>query len=112
MLVCFSLALILISLVYLLFYLAGKSEKWEPSIGSSFECGFRSYFFSRFSFSIHYFLIALIFLFLDLEICLILPFLNEYFEDQEMLTYVVIFVRVLLLGLLYEWIESKIEWNF
>lgn len=69
---------------------------------SPFECGFSSYFFSRFSFSIHYFLIALIFLFLDLELCFIIPFFNERIPDIKNLIPLIIVTAILLIGLFQE----------
>lgn len=104
--------LILITLILTLFYWASKNGKNEFLGSTTFECGFSSYFYSRHSFSIHYYLVALIFLFLDLEVCFMLPFLVEDTNNPLMWLYVAFFAIVLLLGLIKEWIENKLDWEF
>lgn len=91
-------------------FLLGKSEAWDKNSSSSFECGFRSYFNSRFSFSIHYFLIGLVFLFLDLELCIIIPFFNEGINNLVIILVLTFFIFILLIGLIHEWSTSKLDW--
>lgn len=106
------LGLLISSVILFLFFLAGKMEKWDASTRSVFECGFTAYFYSRFSFSIHFLVVALIFLFLDLEICFIFPYFAEDVSSFEKIQIIFLFLVVLLSGLLEEWKEKKIEWNF
>lgn len=82
------------------------------NIRSVFECGFTSYFFSRFSFSIHYFIIGLIFLFLDLEICYIIPFFNEDFSSIGISFFFWLFILILILGLIEEWTLELLDWKY
>lgn len=103
---------ILIIKLILLFFLLSKKQKWDLLLFSTFECGFTSYFFSRFSFSIHYFIIGLIFLFLDLELCFLFPFFNEDFSSLISMNFMWIFIFTLLLGLLMEWKEGELDWKF
>lgn len=102
--------LVLIFVISFLFDLLRKKAAWELAIARSFECGFNSYFFSRYSFSIHYFLIALIFLFLDLELCLVMPFFLDTLHNFIPLVRVFLFVILLLIGLLEEWRRGQLEW--
>lgn len=103
---------VLILILGILFFISRKREKWESLISTSFECGFSSYYFSRFSFSIHYFLVGLIFLFLDLELSFILPFFRESLGNILIEMSIFFFIFILLTGLIIEWKEGKLEWNF
>lgn len=77
---------------------------------SSFECGYDPFFNPRSSFSIQFFKIILIFLLFDVEIILIFPlplfqFLN-YFNN----IFFLVILRVLILGLYFEWKEGSLKW--
>lgn len=74
-------------------------EKLRP-----FECGFIGYEERRTSFSIHFFLVRLIFLVFDIELVLIYPFLREINESFIFFTNIIIilFVFILSIGLLIE----------
>lgn len=106
------LVLILCSLLMILFYYAGIKNKLDKLGQRSFECGFTSHFNSRHSFSVHYFVISLIFLFLDLEICFVLPFFIEDLNNIEIVLGLLLFISVLLLGLFKEWIDKKLIWEY
>lgn len=103
--------MILVILIISIFFFLRKQRKWDKIINSQFECGFISYFPSRCSFSIDYYLIGLIFLFLDLELCFLIPVFNEYSYDIRFSKLVFIFVIILLLGLLEEWKEGALDWK-
>nr|YP_009228525.1 NADH dehydrogenase subunit 3 [Epitrimerus sabinae]ALK03788.1 NADH dehydrogenase subunit 3 [Epitrimerus sabinae] len=104
--------LIVVTLLSMVFYVLSFKHNWMKEGGSPFECGFSSYFYSRFSFSIHYFLIGLIFLFLDLELSFLMPVLIEGSFSIWVKTSFVVFLSVLLLGILWEWKEKKLDWTF
>nr|AQQ72864.1 NADH dehydrogenase subunit 3 [Leipothrix sp. 1 XFX-2017] len=104
--------LVLIFLLSVMFFLASSKMKMNFNSQTPFECGFSSYFYSRHSFSIHYFIITLIFLFLDLEICFLFPFFMEDLGSVSLASVTYVFVSVLLLGLLKEWQEMKLDWVF
>lgn len=103
--------LILLNFIIILFFFARKIIKFDSLLSSIFECGFTSYFYSRFSFSIHYFVLALIFLFLDLELCFIIPFFCEYTRKVSLI-FLVFVLLILFLGLILEWKQGKLDWIF
>lgn len=106
-----SLSIILVLLILTIFSVLRKKSDLESLVTSIFECGFSSYYFSRFSFSIHYFSVALVFLFLDLELCYLLPFFNSGMSDLRFITIFWLFLLILTLGLLEEWTFGILDWK-
>lgn len=102
---------LILALLGVLFLLRKTEKNWEEKRFRIFECGFTSYFYSRYSFSIQYFLIRLVFLFLDLELCFIIPMISERSANIKIYTFLTIFLIVLLIGLLEEWRIGALQWN-
>jgi NADH-ubiquinone oxidoreductase chain 3 len=70
---------------------------------SAFECGFHSFLQSRSPFNISFFIYALVYLLLDLEILLVFPFaVSEYTNDVYGLITVLIFILIITIGFVYE----------
>nr|AXS65118.1 NADH dehydrogenase subunit 3 [Elateroidea sp. 6 KM-2017] len=83
-------------------------EKMSP-----FECGFDPESSARIPFSLHFFLIAVIFLIFDVEITLILPFiltLKTMNMGNLMITFTAL-IMILLLGLYHEWGQGALKWT-
>nr|QWZ46368.1 NADH dehydrogenase subunit 3 [Pelecyphorus foveolatus] len=80
---------------------------------SPFECGFDPKSPARLPFSLHFFLIAIIFLIFDVEITLLFPmiisikFSNLTFYFSVLL----IFIIILILGLFHEWNQGALDWS-
>merc|ERR1712062_790390 len=70
----FILALLLLILGKLL----RKKYKYDREFQSPFECGFSTFNDYRLKFSLHFFLIALIFIIFDVELIILFPFYSEY----------------------------------
>nr|ALO71075.1 NADH deshydrogenase subunit 3 [Pselaphinae sp. 7 EF-2015] len=80
---------------------------------SPFECGFDPFKSSRLPFSLHFFLIAMIFLIFDIEISLLIPLV--YLINMNSMTYFIVMMFLfimLLLGLYYEWYQGALKWLF
>nr|ALO71023.1 NADH deshydrogenase subunit 3 [Pselaphinae sp. 5 EF-2015] len=80
---------------------------------SPFECGFDPFKSPRLPFSLHFFLIAMIFLIFDIEISLLIPLI--YLVNMNSMSYFIImmiFFIILLLGLYYEWHQGALNWLF
>lgn len=70
---------------------------------SVFECGFHSFSQSRTPFNISFFIYALLFLILDLEILLMYPYaVSSYVNNVYGLVLVLIFTIILTIGFVYE----------
>lgn len=75
-----------------------------------FECGLNHNILNVIPFSYQFFLIAVLFLIFDIEISLMLPFSIEtwsLFNSNS----VWLIIVVLLIGVLYEWKNGKINWT-
>nr|YP_008378745.1 NADH dehydrogenase subunit 3 [Brachycybe lecontii]AFR77042.1 NADH dehydrogenase subunit 3 [Brachycybe lecontii] len=108
-----SMMIIIISLIILMMttILSMKSmsdrEKTSP-----FECGFDPMNSSRTPFSIHFFMIAIIFIIFDIEIVILLPIPISLFNSNNiyMLLTSMMFISTLLMGLFYEWKMGSLKW--
>nr|YP_637120.1 NADH dehydrogenase subunit 3 [Adoxophyes honmai]AAY57398.1 NADH dehydrogenase subunit 3 [Adoxophyes honmai] len=80
---------------------------------SPFECGFDPKSSARLPFSLHFFLITVIFLIFDVEIALIFPMIST-FSFVNMIIWTKInyfFMIVLILGLYHEWNQNMLKWT-
>nr|YP_009743907.1 NADH dehydrogenase subunit 3 [Orecta lycidas]QIE12681.1 NADH dehydrogenase subunit 3 [Orecta lycidas] len=80
---------------------------------SPFECGFDPKSSARMPFSLHFFLITVIFLIFDIEIALIFPIiitlkLTNIFINMKISFF---FICILLLGLYHEWNQNMLNWT-
>nr|WEV93850.1 NADH dehydrogenase subunit 3 [Patania chlorophanta] len=109
-----SIIILLISniMMFISIILSKKSfsdrEKCSP-----FECGFDPKSSPRIPFSLHFFLITMIFLIFDVEIALIFPIIN-LFKLTNFIIWSKIsffFIMILLLGLFHEWNQNMLNWT-
>ena len=79
---------------------------------SVYECGFDPFHSPGKPFSIRFFLIAILFLVFDLEISYLFPWscCSNIISLQGQLV-VLMFLIILTLGLVYEWIKGGLEWE-
>nr|AXS67639.1 NADH dehydrogenase subunit 3 [Cicadellidae gen. sp. 1 JCX-2018] len=85
-----------------------NSQKSSP-----FECGFNPMSQTRLPFSIHFFMIAVIFLIFDIEIIIIMPLIitMKISMMKNWLTIALIFIIILIMGLYYEWMNGMLNWT-
>ena len=78
---------------------------------SIFECGFHSFLGqNRTQFGVKFFIFALVYLLLDLEILLTFPFaLSEYTNDIYGLTIALLFIIVITIGFVFELGKSALK---
>uniref|UniRef100_A0AAU6PCN3 NADH-ubiquinone oxidoreductase chain 3 n=1 Tax=Laticorona longa TaxID=3133674 RepID=A0AAU6PCN3_9HEMI len=103
--------ILLLMFFFCLFF--SKSMICDYQKSSSFECGFNSMSLKRLPFSIHFFLIAVIFLIFDIEIAIIFPIVIVLsYSDLYMWFYVIsFFIFVLIFGLYHEWYNGILNWT-
>nr|APX39699.1 NADH dehydrogenase subunit 3 [Exosoma lusitanicum] len=115
MLIYLTLMIYLITMILiLLLNLVSKKTFYDREKSSPFECGFDPKTSSRLPFSLHFFLIAIIFLIFDVEITLLLPLLIVM-KLTNILSYTIIlifFVMILLIGLYHEWKQGALNWSY
>ena len=103
--IIFSLTLLLISIIT-------RTHTPEPDKISIYECGFDPFKRSRLPFSIKFFLIGVLFLIFDLEISYIFPWCNTI-KEMKWIRFIImtLFIIILTLGFIYEWLEEGLEWE-
>nr|YP_011036712.1 NADH dehydrogenase subunit 3 [Xestocephalus iguchii]WRK21316.1 NADH dehydrogenase subunit 3 [Xestocephalus iguchii] len=80
---------------------------------SPFECGFNPMSFSRIPFSIHFFIISVLFLIFDIEIIIILPMIITM-KSSMLMTWMLtstMVILILLMGLYHEWNNGLLNWT-
>nr|YP_004857868.1 NADH dehydrogenase subunit 3 [Protantigius superans]ADN43199.1 NADH dehydrogenase subunit 3 [Protantigius superans] len=115
MILLFNLSIIIILLsnfIMFLSFLLGKKMMWDREKCSPFECGFDPMSSARIPFSLHFFLITMIFLIFDVEIALIFPIIKLF----KMVNFIIwtkisfFFIIMLLIGLYHEWNQNMLNW--
>nr|YP_007624547.1 NADH dehydrogenase subunit 3 [Lophophorus sclateri]ACR44489.1 NADH dehydrogenase subunit 3 [Lophophorus sclateri] len=103
----FMLSTALTTLNFWLAQMTPDTEKLSP-----YECGFDPLGSARLPFSIRFFLVAILFLLFDLEIALLLPlpWAIQLQSPITTLTWTMIIITLLTLGLIYEWMQGGLEW--
>nr|AFQ62247.1 NADH dehydrogenase subunit 3 [Osphya bipunctata] len=113
--ILFSMAMIIsiiITLMILIVNLISKKSFSDREKSSPFECGFDPKSSSRLPFSLHFFLIALIFLIFDIEITLLFPLILTL-NFNNLINYFlifIVFIFILLIGLFHEWNQGALNW--
>nr|YP_009561402.1 NADH dehydrogenase subunit 3 [Zophobas atratus]QAT19102.1 NADH dehydrogenase subunit 3 [Zophobas atratus] len=93
--------------------LTSKKTITDREKSSPFECGFDPKSSSRLPFSLHFFLIAIIFLIFDVEITLLLPMIITL-KSNSLMSYFIttsVFIAILLIGLYHEWKQGALNWT-
>nr|YP_008758087.1 NADH dehydrogenase subunit 3 [Jellisonia amadoi]AGW80401.1 NADH dehydrogenase subunit 3 [Jellisonia amadoi] len=100
-------------LIMMLASLLSYKSIYDQEKNSPFECGFDPFSSSRLPFSLHFFLIAIIFLIFDIEIALLLPMILIFSSSIKFYWLItsIIFILILLLGLYYEWYQGMLNWS-
>nr|YP_010363583.1 NADH dehydrogenase subunit 3 [Cephalallus oberthueri]UNZ12697.1 NADH dehydrogenase subunit 3 [Cephalallus oberthueri] len=109
-----SLIILLINfLLIIMLNLFSKKSFMDREKSSPFECGFDPKSTARLPFSLHFFLIAVIFLIFDVEITLLLPMILTL-KYSNLLNYsilIIFFIFILLMGLYHEWKQGALNWT-
>nr|AND96738.1 NADH deshydrogenase subunit 3 [Onthophagus nitidior] len=101
------------NILIILSSIISKKSFIDREKSSPFECGFDPKSSSRMPFSLHFFLIAVIFLIFDVEITLLIPIIMSI-KISSMLNFNLIiffFIFILLFGLYYEWKKGALTWT-
>nr|YP_010139270.1 NADH dehydrogenase subunit 3 [Tullbergia mixta]QQK54724.1 NADH dehydrogenase subunit 3 [Tullbergia mixta] len=95
-------------------FILAKKDSPEREKPSPFECGFDPICSARLPFSLHFFLITVIFLIFDVEITLILP-ISQALSSLNLVpitAILILFMAILLAGLYAEWRQGALDWYF
>jgi NADH-quinone oxidoreductase subunit A len=91
--------------------LVGK-HKHTPEKDQAYECGMRPTGDAREPFSVHFYLVALVFILFDIEAIFLYPWALVYHELKvfgfvEMMLY----IMILLVGYIFLWKKGALDWN-
>nr|AOY36479.1 NADH dehydrogenase subunit 3 [Chrysis fulgida] len=112
MMIVFILFLFISLFLMFLNFLISKKMNEDREKKSSYECGFDSFNSARLPYSVHFFLISMIFLIFDLELSLLFPLILVFeFLKFSMFMVYMIFMMIFFVGLMLEWFEGSLEWN-
>nr|QGU84913.1 NADH dehydrogenase subunit 3 [Gibbovalva kobusi] len=107
-----SFIMIISNLMMMVSMLISKKSLMDREKCSPFECGFDPKSKARIPFSLHFFLITVIFLIFDVEIALIFPMIMT-FKMTNLIYWSLVsifFLLVLLMGLYHEWNQNMLNW--
>nr|YP_010329882.1 NADH dehydrogenase subunit 3 [Artena dotata]UHA56171.1 NADH dehydrogenase subunit 3 [Artena dotata]UNP54632.1 NADH dehydrogenase subunit 3 [Artena dotata] len=109
----FFLIMIISNIMMFLSIILSKKSFSDREKSSPFECGFDPKSSARIPFSLHFFLITVIFLIFDVEIALIFPII-PLFKMVNFLLWTKIsffFIIILIMGLYHEWNQNMLNWT-
>nr|YP_009731713.1 NADH dehydrogenase subunit 3 [Carpophilus dimidiatus]QHR79661.1 NADH dehydrogenase subunit 3 [Carpophilus dimidiatus] len=113
MLFMFTMISLIGTIMIIVLNLVSKKTFSDREKNSPFECGFDPKNSARLPFSLHFFLIAIIFLIFDVEITLLLPLIMTL-KLTSMINFSTIsisFIAILLIGLYHEWNQGALNWS-
>nr|YP_010025764.1 NADH dehydrogenase subunit 3 [Appias albina]QOQ36409.1 NADH dehydrogenase subunit 3 [Appias albina] len=114
MLIMSTLFILLSNLFILISSIISKKTNLDREKCSPFECGFDPKSLPRIPFSLHFFLITVIFLIFDVEIALIFPIIPTFSLSNIMIWFKTssFFIIMLLIGLYHEWNQKMLNWTY
>nr|YP_010026151.1 NADH dehydrogenase subunit 3 [Ctenoplusia albostriata]QOQ36999.1 NADH dehydrogenase subunit 3 [Ctenoplusia albostriata] len=109
----FLLIMLISNIMMFLSIILSKKTYSDREKSSPFECGFDPKSSARMPFSLHFFLITVIFLIFDVEIALIFPII-PLFKLVNFILWTKIsffFICILLIGVYHEWNQNMLNWT-
>nr|AFP16886.1 NADH dehydrogenase subunit 3 [Anaspis sp. BMNH 840206] len=99
-------------IMILIVNLISKKTFSDREKSSPFECGFDPISSARMPFSLHFFLVAVIFLIFDVEITLLFPLIITLKLTNPINYFIIMmfFILILLTGLFHEWKQGALNW--
>nr|AHI16922.1 NADH dehydrogenase subunit 3 [Actias artemis aliena] len=101
------------NIIMFLSIILSKKSFTDREKSSPFECGFDPKSSARIPFSLHFFLITIIFLIFDVEIALIFPIIY-LFKSVNFFIWMktsFFFIIILLVGVYHEWNQNMLTWT-
>ncbi len=79
---------------------------------SPYECGFEAFEDARMKFDVRYYLVAILFILFDLEIAFLFPW-AVVLKDIGLFGFLsmMVFLAILVVGFVYEWVKGALEWD-
>nr|YP_007507018.1 NADH dehydrogenase subunit 3 [Delias hyparete]AFN05168.1 NADH dehydrogenase subunit 3 [Delias hyparete] len=109
-----SILILISNILIMLSMVISKKSNLDREKCSPFECGFDPKSLPRIPFSLHFFLITVIFLIFDVEIALIFPIIPSFLFTNMLVWFKTssFFFIMLLIGLYHEWNQKMLNWTY
>jgi NADH-quinone oxidoreductase subunit A len=87
-------------------------HKHTPEKDQPYECGVRPTGDAREPFSVHFYLVALVFILFDIEAIFLYPWALVY-HDLKVFGFVemMLYIMILLVGYIFLWKKGALDWN-
>jgi len=92
----------------------------DPEKNSTYECGFEPFDDSRMKFDVQFYIVAILFIIVDLDVAFLFPWAVTLFNpelglDRSFQIYsfwsMFVFLAVFFIGFAYEWKKGALEWR-
>jgi len=92
----------------------------DPEKNSTYECGFNAFDDSRMKFDVQFYIVAILFIIVDLDVSFLFPWAVTMFNPELGTTpgfqifaffSMFVFLLVFAVGYLYEWKKGALEWR-
>jgi len=92
----------------------------DPEKVSTYECGFNAFDDSRMKFDVQFYIVAILFIIVDLDVAFLFPWAVTLFNpelgatrDFQVFAFwsMFVFIGVFVVGFLYEWKKGALEWR-
>ena len=92
----------------------------DPEKNSTYECGFNAFEDARMKFDVQFYIVAILFIIVDLDVSFLFPWAVALFNPElakapgfELFAFLSMFVFLLVfaVGYLYEWKKGALEWR-
>ena len=103
-------ALITLALIFVPMLVAPSSP--DPEKNAPYECGFEAFDDARMKFDVKFYLVAILFIIVDLEVAFLFPWAVA-FGDVGLFGFwsMMFFLAVLTVGFAYEWRKGALDWD-
>lgn len=101
------ISILLYSIVILFTY-----KQYDLEKVSAYECGFHPFEDTREKFNVRFYLVSILFIIFDLEITFLFPWaISLKYIDFFGFWTMMIFLIILTVGFIYEWIKGALDWE-
>ena len=92
----------------------------DPEKNSTYECGFNAFDDARMKFDVQFYIVAILFIIVDLDVEFLFPWAVTIFNpelgadrDFQIFAFwsMFVFIAVFAVGFLYEWKKGALEWR-
>ncbi len=109
-----------LSLAFLFLPIVIAPSEPDPEKNSIYECGFNAFDDARMKFDVQFYIVAILFIIVDLDVAFLFPWAVTLFNPElgmdrgfQIFAFwsMFVFLAVFAIGFLYEWKKGALEWR-